>query len=135
MANWPRPRCWCVPLHYLLCGKSDRITGVGSIFGTILNGWLVTAFGPRKVLLYTLCVMTCFLFIVFFAPSKEVLLVGQILLGFEWGIFATTSPAYASEVLPVQLRTYMTSWTNMCFILGQFISSGVLRAFVGRIDQ
>ncbi|KAK5074412.1 hypothetical protein LTR64_006444 [Lithohypha guttulata] len=108
--------------------------GIGSIFGTILNGWLVTAFGPRKVLLYTLCVMTCFLFIVFFAPTKEVLLVGQILLGFEWGIFATTSPAYASEVLPVQLRVYMTSWTNMCFIIGQFISAGVLRGFVHRLD-
>lgn len=54
--------------------------------GTILNGWLVTAFGPRRVLLYTLCVMTCFLFIIFFAPNKEVLLVGELLLGFEWGI-------------------------------------------------
>ncbi|KAK5087458.1 hypothetical protein LTR70_009195 [Exophiala xenobiotica] len=104
--------------------------GVGSIFGTILNGWLVTAFGPRKVLLCTLCVMSCFLFIVFFAPSKQVLLVGQILLGFEWGIFATTSPAYASEVLPTQLRVFMTSWTNMCFIIGQFISAGVLRGCV-----
>lgn len=69
-------------MHTLL----TRTPGVGSIFGTILNGWLVTAFGPRKVLLCTLCVMTCFLFIVFFAPSKPVLLVGQILLGFEWGI-------------------------------------------------
>lgn len=46
----------------------------------------MTAFGPRKVLLWTLCVMTCFIFIVFFAPNKPVLLVGQILLGFEWGI-------------------------------------------------
>ena len=54
--------------------------------GTIINGWLVQAYGPRRVLLCTLCVMTCFLFIVFFAPSKEVLLVGEILLGFEWGI-------------------------------------------------
>jgi SP family general alpha glucoside:H+ symporter-like MFS transporter len=58
--------------------------GAGSILGTILNGWLVTAFGPRKVVLCTLCVMTCFLFIVFFAPNKEVLLAGEILLGFEW---------------------------------------------------
>ena len=58
--------------------------GVGSILGTILNGWLVTAFGPRKVVLCTLCVMTCFLFIVFFAPNLPVLLVGEILLGFEW---------------------------------------------------
>lgn len=54
--------------------------------GTIINGWLITAFGPRKVLLCTLAVMTCFLFIVFFAPNKPVLLVGEILLGFEWGI-------------------------------------------------
>lgn len=65
---------------------SDQCLGVGSIFGTILNGWLVTAFGPRKVLLVTLCVMSCFLFIVFFAPNKAVLLAGQLLLGFEWGI-------------------------------------------------
>ncbi|KEF58742.1 uncharacterized protein A1O9_06668 [Exophiala aquamarina CBS 119918] len=109
--------------------------GCGSIIGTILNGWLVAAFGPRKVLLYTLCVMSCFLFIVFFAPSKQVLLVGQILLGFEWGIFATTAPAYASEVLPVQIRVYFTSYTNMCFIIGQFISAGILRGLVSRRDQ
>jgi SP family general alpha glucoside:H+ symporter-like MFS transporter len=56
----------------------------GSIMGTILNGWLVTAFGPRKVVLCTLVVMSCFLFIVFFAPNKSVLLAGEILLGFEW---------------------------------------------------
>lgn len=61
-------------------------SSMGSIFGTILNGWLITAFGPRKVLLCTLVVMTCFVFIVFFAPNKPVLLVGEILLGFEWGI-------------------------------------------------
>lgn len=61
-------------------------SGCGSIMGTIINGWLITAFGPRRVLLWTLSVMTCFLFIVFFAPNKPVLLVGEILLGFEWGI-------------------------------------------------
>lgn len=79
--------------------------------------------------------MSCFLFIVFFAPNKQVLLVGEILLGFEWGIFATTAPAYASEVLPLQLRVYFTSYTNMCFIIGQFISGGVLRGLVHRKDQ
>ena len=65
---------------------ANSFKSAGSILGTILNGWLVTAFGPRKVLLCTLCVMTCFLFIVFFAPDKPVLLAGEILLGFEWGI-------------------------------------------------
>lgn len=97
--------------------------------------------------------MSCFLFIVFFAPNKPVLLVGEIMLGFEWGIvsdnhsyqnnstkltiikFATTAPAYASEVLPTQLRVYFTSYTNMCFIIGQLISGGVLRGLVSRMDQ
>lgn len=95
--------------------------------------------------------MTCFLFIVFFAPNKPVLLVGEILLGFEWGIvskivghkrftlmktqFATTAPAYASEVLPLQLRVYFTSYTNMCFIIGQFLSTAVLRGLIGCEDQ
>ena len=96
--------------------------------------------------------MSCFLFIVFFAPNKPVLLVGEILLGFEWGIvspnshpahgqpltmlqFATTAPAYASEVLPLSLRVYFTSYTNMCFIIGQLLSGGVLRGLVGRQDQ
>ena len=120
--------------------------------GTIINGWLVTAFGPKRVVLCTLVVMSCFLFIVFFAPNKPVLLVGEILLGFEWGIvssftgpppfhllilaqFATTAPAYASEVLPLQLRVYFTSYTNMCFIIGQFLSGGVLRGLIHREDQ
>jgi MFS transporter, SP family, general alpha glucoside:H+ symporter len=144
-----------VVVSYLLqCSTSgsDPIAGVGSIMGTIINGWLVTAFGPKRVVLCTLVVMSCFLFIVFFAPNKPVLLVGEILLGFEWGIvssftgpppfcllilaqFATTAPAYASEVLPLQLRVYFTSYTNMCFIIGQFLSGGVLRGLIHREDQ
>lgn len=71
--------------------------GCGSIMGTIINGWLVTAFGPKKVVLCTLGVMTCFLFIVFFAPNKPVLLVGEILLGFEW--VSRLPPLQADEIL------------------------------------
>lgn len=77
-------------------GRLTRNTGVGSILGTLINGWLVSAFGPKKVVFCTLCVMTCFLFIVFFAPNKEVLLVGEILLGLEWGI---VSLSFSCQVL------------------------------------
>jgi MFS transporter, SP family, general alpha glucoside:H+ symporter len=76
-----------------------------------------------------------FLFIVFFAPNKGVLLAGELLCGFPWGIFATTAPAYASEVLPLQLRVYFTSYTNMCFIIGQLISGGLMKGLVSRTDQ
>lgn len=50
-------------------------------------------------------------------------------------MLATTAPAYASEVLPTSLRTYMTSYTNKCFIIGQLISAGVLKGLSARTDQ
>ena len=81
---------------------ANILAGCGSILGTIINGWLVTAYGPRKVVLGTLCVMTCFLFIVFFAPSKQVLLVGELLLGLEWGIVSCT---FLSTIVPDPLLT------------------------------
>ncbi|KAI8314702.1 Alpha-glucosides permease MPH3 [Colletotrichum sp. SAR11_59] len=67
--------------------------------------------------------------------TAAVLLVGQFLAGFPWGVFATTAPAYASECLPVILRVYFTSFTNMCFIIGQLIAAGVLRGFQSREDE
>lgn len=100
--------------------------GVGAFFGAMLNGLLVDRFGQKRVILCSLAALTAFLFIVFFAPNVTVLLVGEILCGFPWGVFATSSPAYASEVLPLSLRVYLTSWTNMCFVIGQLIASGVL---------
>lgn len=105
-------------------------SGVGAFFGSLLNGYLVDRFGQKRVLLSSLVALTGFLFIVFFANRIEVLLVGEILCGFPWGIFATIAPAYASEVLPLSLRVYMTSWTNMCFIIGQLIAAGVLAGLV-----
>lgn len=38
--------------------------------------------------------------------------------------------AYAAEVCPVPLRHYLTAYVNLCWIIGQFISAGVLRGLV-----
>ncbi|KAM0279953.1 hypothetical protein ACHAQK_002146 [Fusarium lateritium] len=108
---------------------------VGSIFGCLISGYLVTKYGSRKVQLGALIALSLAVFVVFFAPSLPVLVVGEILCGCPWGILATTAPAYASEVLPTSLRTYMTSYTNMCFIIGQLISAGVLKGLSTRTDE
>ncbi|KAH8812487.1 general substrate transporter [Xylogone sp. PMI_703] len=110
-------------------------SGVGAFFGALLNGFLVDRFGHKRVVLGSLVALTAFLFIVFFANKIEVLLVGEIFCGFPWGIFATIAPAYASEILPLSLRVYMTSWTNMCFIIGQLISAGVMAGLVDNNTQ
>jgi SP family general alpha glucoside:H+ symporter-like MFS transporter len=82
-----------------------------------------------------LIALSCIIFIVFFAPNLPVLTIGELLCGLPWGVLATSSPAYASEVLPPSLRTYLTSWTNMCFILGQLVSAGILKGLSTRLDE
>jgi MFS transporter, SP family, general alpha glucoside:H+ symporter len=42
---------------------------------------------------------------------------------------------YASEVTPVVLRSYLTTYVNLCWVIGQFIAAGVLRGFLARTDQ
>ncbi|CAK7229113.1 hypothetical protein SEUCBS140593_007137 [Sporothrix eucalyptigena] len=57
-------------------------------------------------------------------------LVGQILCGIPWGVFQTLTTAYASDVCPLALRAYLTTYVNLCWIIGQLIAAGVLRAMV-----
>jgi MFS transporter, SP family, general alpha glucoside:H+ symporter len=108
---------------------------VGCFFGVLLNGYLVNKFGQKRVLLAALMVLSCTIFMTFFAPSIIVLMVGEFLCGLPWGVFASSAPAYASEVLPMCLRVYLTSYTNMCFIIGQLIAAGVLAGLVHRTDE
>jgi len=42
--------------------------------------------------------------------------------------------AYAAEVCPVPLRHYLTAYVNLAWIIGQFISAGLLRSLVNRQD-
>ncbi|RFU23806.1 hypothetical protein B7463_g12532, partial [Scytalidium lignicola] len=108
---------------------------VGSILGLFLNGIVSEHFGYRKTMIGALALITVFIFIPFFAQNVQTLLVGQIFMGIPWGVFQTLTTVYASEVCPTQLRGYLTTYVNMCWIFGQLCASGVLRALVSRGDQ
>lgn len=54
------------------------------------------------------------------------LLAGELLGGLVLGTYAVIAPAYASEVCPVALRGVLTSYTNLCFVMGQLIANGVI---------
>ncbi|KAK8065125.1 hypothetical protein PG997_011872 [Apiospora hydei] len=99
---------------------------VGAIFGGLINGYFASKYGYRMVMIVAMGILNCFLFVVFFAPNRSVLLVGQILCGLCWGVFATLAPSYASEVCPTNLRGYLTTYVNLCWAIGQLIASGVL---------
>lgn len=78
--------------------------------------------------------MLAFVFIPFFATSLPIFLVGQILMGIPWGGFQSLASAYASEVCPVSLRPLLTTYVNLCWVFGQLLAAGVLRATVVRSD-
>ncbi|CAH0051999.1 unnamed protein product [Clonostachys solani] len=107
----------------------------GAIVGAILNGFVIQRFGYRPAFMLGVLLMASFVFISVFGMSIELQAVGQILCGILWGIFATISPAYASELCPLPLRAYLTAYTNMCFATGQLIGAGVLKSFIDRQDD
>ncbi|KAB8216207.1 general substrate transporter [Aspergillus novoparasiticus] len=108
---------------------------VGEIIGLFFTGIVQDRFGYRLTIFGALCLVTGFIFILFFAQNIEMLLAGEILCGIPWGAFQTITVAYASEVCPVTLRGYLTTYVNLCWVIGQFIVSGVLRGVLDRADQ
>jgi MFS family permease len=54
------------------------------LIGLTIGGWAMDRFGRRKTLLAALAIMTCMIFIVFFAVSLPMLAVGEIMCGRMW---------------------------------------------------
>lgn len=104
---------------------------VGEIIGLLASGILTERYGYRKVIIGSLTLMIGFIFLMFFAVDIGMLQAGYVLTGIPWGVFQTITTIYAAEVCPVALRPYLTTYVNLCWVMGQFISAGVLRGFVG----
>ncbi|TDZ30450.1 General alpha-glucoside permease [Colletotrichum spinosum] len=115
--------------------RFNCLGALANIVGAILNGYLTPKIGHRWVLIGSLFTLSGFIFVVFFAHNIEIQLLGQVLCNIPWGVFATTGPAYAAEVTPLAIRGYLTSYVNLCWCIGQFISAGVLKGLVSRTDQ
>ncbi|KAG9249453.1 alpha-glucosides permease MPH2/3 [Emericellopsis atlantica] len=100
---------------------------VGSLIGLLLNGYLQSRFGSRRVYMGGMVAMGSAIFILFFSQNVEMLLAGNIICGIPWGMFQTLSTAYAAEICPAAMRGYLTAWVSMCWGAGSFLATGVLR--------
>ncbi|KAJ0272735.1 hypothetical protein COL922a_014619, partial [Colletotrichum nupharicola] len=63
----------------------------GHILGLFLNGIISEKFGYRRTMMGSLIATTAFIFILFFAPNVQTLLVGEILMGIPLGVYQTLS--------------------------------------------
>ncbi|CAO1629213.1 unnamed protein product [Parajaminaea phylloscopi] len=108
---------------------------VGEIIGLQIVGVTSEKFGYKKTMLVALVFSTLFVFIPFFAASLPVLLVGQILQGVPWGVFQTLTTTYAADIAPLQLRGILTTYNNLCWVIGQLIAQGILKGCLDRTDK
>lgn len=108
---------------------------VGSIIGLVINGWITEWIGYRKTMIVSMIAMIAAIFIPFFSNGLPMFLAGGLVQGVPWGIFQTLAVTYAADICPLALRGYMTSWINICWVLGQLIAIGILNGFIDREDQ
>lgn len=102
----------------------------GEIVGLLANGYLADRIGYRWTMVSALVFLMLSIMLSFFALDIRMLLAAQILCGIPWGVFQTLSTTYAAEVMPITLRAYLLSNVNLCWVLGQFLATGILRKFV-----
>ncbi|GAQ05907.1 alpha-glucosides permease MPH3 [Aspergillus lentulus] len=107
----------------------------GQIIGLFINGIVSERFGYRRTLMTCLAATVGFVFILFFAPNIQTLVAGELLMGIPLGVYQTLTVTYASEVCPVAIRGYLTTYVNLCWVLGQLIASGVLKGLEERTDE
>jgi SP family general alpha glucoside:H+ symporter-like MFS transporter len=100
----------------------------GQLVGLFIAGYTADIVGYRKTLMTALITSVGLIFLQFFSPNIEVLLLSYVLLGINWGSYQTITVTYAAEVAPSCLRVYLTTYVNLCWVFGQLISSGVLKA-------
>ncbi|KAM5457235.1 hypothetical protein McanCB49686_002836 [Microsporum canis] len=98
---------------------------IGQVVGALLVSYPMEWFGRKRTFLACVMMTAGFIFIQFFARSLEVLIVGQLLGGLVLGTYTVIAPTYASEVCPVALRGILTSYVNLCFVIGQFLANGI----------
>ncbi|KAH6648241.1 general substrate transporter [Truncatella angustata] len=109
-------------------------TQIGCIIGLVINGYISEWLGYKKTMVVTMFAMVAAVFIPFFSTSLGMYLAGGIIQGLPWGVFQTLAVSYAADLCPTHLRgnamAYMTSWVNLCWVVGGLLSTGILRGLL-----
>lgn len=124
---------WQVPAPWQ-SGLSNGVV-VGEIIGLLLNGWISERIGYRYTSIGCLVSLTGLIALFFTTNTVQQLLAAEILCGIPWGVFQTLAINYASEVCPIALRGYLTTYINCCWGIGQLIGIGTIMGNRWRDDE
>ncbi|BGP32618.1 hypothetical protein JCM10296v2_004399 [Rhodotorula toruloides] len=100
-----------------------------TILGVLLAAPLIDRFGYRKVMIGGLVWAFAFSWLIFLSKDLAQLLAGNMCSALPWGACIVCAVSYAVEVVPTSLRSYLSSYVNLCFVIGHVI--GVSRRLAG----
>ncbi|ORY84128.1 general substrate transporter [Leucosporidium creatinivorum] len=101
---------------------------VALIIGILIGAPLVDRFGFKRCMMGGLVWVFAFKFLIFFSTGLPQLLAGYIVACIPMGMFSISAPAFAVEVVPSAIRSYVASYVNLCWVIGHVIGAGVLKA-------
>lgn len=119
LGNYEIPSKWQISLNMCIF--------VGEIIGLQITGFLVEILGNRYTILLALTLLCAFTFILYYCQSLAMIAIGQIFSAMPWGCFQSLAVTYASEVCPLALRYYLTTYSNMCWLFGQIFAAGIMK--------
>ncbi|KAF4005481.1 MFS transporter, sugar porter (SP) family protein [Saccharomyces cerevisiae] len=99
----------------------------GEMVGLQMTGPFADYMGNRYTLIMALFFLAAFIFILYFCKSLGMIAVGQALCGMPWGCFQCLTVSYASEICPLALRYYLTTYSNLCWAFGQLFAAGIMK--------
>ncbi|KAI4720628.1 general substrate transporter [Aureobasidium sp. EXF-10727] len=100
---------------------------IGGVCGALFSGVVYERWGPRKMIATCSLGSIGIVFLQFFSTTPAQLFAGQLLNGAIISFFPICALAYTGEVCPLALRGVMASLTNLGFICGKLISSGIMK--------
>ncbi|KAJ5815144.1 sugar transporter [Penicillium riverlandense] len=104
---------------------------LGGIVGALSSGYLYDRFGPRIMMTVCSFCSIVLIFIQFFSHTPAQLFVGELINGCIIAFYPISASAYVGEVSPLSLRGFVASMTNIAFVIGQLIASGILKGTDG----
>ncbi|KAI5456679.1 hypothetical protein BGZ63DRAFT_517443 [Mariannaea sp. PMI_226] len=100
------------------------------VIGLLAHGYITYNIGYKRMMTLSLVWMCAGIFPAFFATNISVLVASQAICGVSWGVIQTLAATYAAEVVPSVVRACLLSNVNMCWVIGQLLGTGVLRALI-----
>lgn len=104
---------------------------LGAIVGAFTAGFAYDRIGPRPLMAICSAGSVGFIFVQFYSSTPAQLFAGQLLNGCIIAFYPICASAYVGEVCPLALRGFAASMTNLAFVVGQFVASGILKGTNG----